>query len=109
MKRWGFKTPYESRTTNANLTLIKEILVGKAVKKSSEEALDQALDKLVMICPNKKTYDELTSLMFQLYCGNDYGLGNFSLSFLDKIEKRWQSGRKQVAQAKGLKLVVENV
>ena len=83
--------------------------MGKAVKKSSEEALDQALDKLVMICPNKKTYDELTSLMFQLYCGNDYGLGNFSLSFLDKIERRWQSGRKQVAQAKGLKLVVENV
>ena len=83
--------------------------MGKAVKKSSEEALDQALDKLVMICPNKKTYDELTSLMFQLYCGNDYGLGNFSLSFLDKIEERWQSGRKQVAQAKGLKLVVENV
>ena len=83
--------------------------MGKAVKKGSENALDQALDKLVMICPNKKTYDELTSLMFQLYCGNDYGLGNFSLSFLDKIEKRWQSGRKQVAQAKGLKLVVKNV
>ena len=83
--------------------------MGKAVKKGSESALDQALDKLVMICPNKKTYDELTSLMFQLYCGNDYGLGNFSLSFLDKIEKRWQSGRKPVAQAKGLKLVVNNV
>ena len=83
--------------------------MGKAVKKGSESALDQALDKLVMICPNKKTYDELTSLMFQLYCGNDYGLGNFSLSFLDKIEKRWQSVRKQVAQAKGLKLVVKNV
>ncbi len=82
--------------------------MGKAVKKSSEEALDQALDKLVMLCPNKKTYDELTSLMFQLYCGNDYGLGNFNLSFLDKIEKRWQSGRKKVAQAKGLKLVVKN-
>ena len=82
--------------------------MGEAVKKSSEEALDQALDKLVMICPNKKTYDELTSLMFQLYCGNDYGLGNFSLSFLDKIEKRWQSGRKKIAQAKGLKLVVTN-
>lgn len=82
--------------------------MGKAVKKSSEEALDQALDKLVMLAPNKKTYDELTSLMFQLYCGNDYGLGNFSLSFLDKIEKRWQSGRKKIAQAKGLKLVVTN-
>ena len=33
--------------------------MGKAVKKSSEEALNQALDKLVMVCPNKKTYDEL--------------------------------------------------
>ena len=82
--------------------------MGKAVKKSSEEALDQALDKLVMICPNKKTYDELTSLMFQLYCGNDFGLGNFSLSFLDKIEKRWATGRKAAAAAKGLKLVVRN-
>ena len=82
--------------------------MGKAVKKSSEEALDQALDKLVMVCPNKKTYDELTSLMFQLYCGNDFGLGNFSLSFLDKIEKRWTTGRKAAAQAKGLKLVVRN-
>ena len=57
--------------------------MGKAVKKSSEEALNKALDKLVMVCPNKKTYDELTSLMFQLYCGNDFGLGNFSLSFLE--------------------------
>ena len=83
--------------------------MGKAVKKSSEEALNQALDKLVMVCPNKKTYDELTSLMFQLYCGNDFGLGNFSLSFLDKIEKRWTTGRKAAAAAKGLKLVVRNV
>lgn len=83
--------------------------MGKAVKKSSEEALDQALDKLVMVCPNKKTYDELTSLMFQLYCGNDFGLGNFSLSFLEKIEKRWATGRKAAAAAKGLRLVVKNV
>ncbi len=82
--------------------------IKKTVKKSSEEALNQALDKLVLVCPNKKTYDELTSLMFQLYCGNDFGLGNFSLSFLDKIEKRWQSGREAAAAAKGLKLVVKN-
>ena len=82
--------------------------ISRTAKKSGEEALDQALDKLVMICPNKKTYDELTSLMFQLYCGNNYGLGNFSLSFLDKIESRWQSGRKKIAQAKGLKLVVKD-
>tara|TARA_Y100000361_G_scaffold140251_1_gene144169 strand:+ start:188 stop:439 length:252 start_codon:yes stop_codon:yes gene_type:complete len=82
--------------------------VGKTAKKSSEEALDQALDKLIMMCPNKKTYDELTSLMFQLYCGNDFGLGNFDLSFLDKIERRWATGRKAAAQAKGIKLVVQN-
>ena len=51
----------------------------------------------------------MTSLMFQLYCGNDFGLGNFSLAFLDNIEKCWQSGRKKAAQAKGLKLIVKNV
>ena len=83
--------------------------MGKAVKKGSEDALNQALDKLVMVCPNKKTYDELTSLMFQLYCGNDFGLGNFSLSFLEKIEARWRQGRKKAAEAAGLKLVVKNV
>ena len=83
--------------------------MGKAVKKNSEEALNKALDKLVMVCPNKKTYDELTSLMFQLYCGNDFGLGNFSLSFLEKIENRWRLGRKKAAEAAGLKLVVTNV
>ena len=82
--------------------------MGKAVKKGSEEALNQALDKLVMVCPNKQTYNELTSLMFQLSCGNDFGLGNFSLSFLDKIEDRWRSGRKAAAKAKGISLVVKN-
>ena len=57
----------EQRITK--LTLIKGYFVGKAVKRGSEEALNQALDKLVMVCPNKQTYNELTSLMFQLYCG----------------------------------------
>ena len=82
--------------------------MGKTAQKGSPEALEQALNKLVLLCPNKKTYDELTSLMFQLYCGNDFGLGNFSLAFLDKIEECWRSGRKKAAQAKGLKLVVKN-
>ena len=82
--------------------------MGEKTMKSSEEALNHALDKLVMVCPNKKTYDELTSLMFQLYCGNDFGLGNFSLSFLEKIEVRWRSGRKAAASAKGIRLVVKN-
>ena len=83
--------------------------MGERAAKSSPEALEQALQKLVLISPNKKTYDELTSLMFQLYCGNDFGLGNFSLAFLDKIEECWRSGRKKAAQAKGLKLIVKNV
>ena len=82
--------------------------MGKAVKKSSKEQLEAILNKLVMVCPNKKTYDEVTSVMFQLYCGNDFGLGNFSLSFLDKIEDRWRSGRKRAADSKGIKLVVKN-
>ena len=83
--------------------------MGKKAAKGSSEAIDQALQKLVMVCPNKRTYDEITSLMFQLYCGNDFGLGNFSLSFLDKVEGCWRTGRKKAAQAKGLKLIVKNV
>ena len=82
--------------------------MGERAAKSSPEALEQALQKLGLISPNKKTDDELTSLMFQLYCGNDFGLGNFSLAFLDKIEECWRTGRKKAAQAKGLKLVVKN-
>ena len=82
--------------------------MGKKAAKSSVEALDLTLQKLVMICPNKKTYDDITSVMFQLYCGNDYGLGNFNLSLLDHIEGWWRTGRKKAAQAKGLKLVVKN-
>ena len=82
--------------------------MGKKAAKSSSEAVDQALQRLVMVCPNKRTYDEITSLMFQLYCGNDFGLGNFSLLFLDKVEGCWRTGRKKAAQAKGLKLVVKN-
>ena len=79
--------------------------MGKAVKKSSQEQLEAILNKLVMVCPNKKTYDEVTSVMFQLYCGNDFGLGNFSLLFLEIVENQWKSGRKLIANEKGLKLV----
>ena len=58
-----------------------------------------------MISPNKKTFDEITSIMFQLYSGNDYGMGNFSLQFISKIEQAWRKGRKQIAKQRGLSLV----
>ena len=67
--------------------------------------IDNVLDKLVMLCPNKRTYDEITSVMFQLYCGNDYGMGDNNLSFLDKVENNWRKGRKRVAKIRGLSLV----
>ncbi|HAI17101.1 MAG TPA: hypothetical protein DCM10_03200 [Xanthomarina gelatinilytica] len=66
---------------------------------------DEALDKLVLISPDKRTYDSITSVMFQLYCGNDYGMGNNNLSFLDKVENNWRRGRKRVAKNRGLSLV----
>ena len=74
-------------------------------QKPLEDVLDQGLDKLVMISPNKKTFDEITSIMFQLYSGNDYGMGNFSLQFISKIEQAWRKGRKQIAKKRGLSLV----
>ena len=76
-----------------------------AVKKPLDSVLDEALDKLVIISPDKRTYDSITSVMFQLYCGNDYGMGNNNLSFLDKVENNWRKGRKRVAKNRGLSLV----
>jgi len=43
--------------------------------------------------------------MFQLYNGNDFGMGNFSLQFLDKTDRAWRQGRKQTAKRLGLSLV----
>ena len=79
--------------------------MAKIKRKPLEDVLDQGLDKLVMISPNKKTFDEITSIMFQLYNGNDYGMGNFSLQFLSKIDQAWRKGRKQTAKKLGLSLV----
>ena len=76
-----------------------------AVKKPLDLILDEALDKLVLISPDKRTYDSITSVMFQLYCGNDYGMGDNNLSFLDKVENNWRKGRKRVAKNRGLSLV----
>ena len=67
--------------------------------------IDSVLDKLVLLCPNKRTYDEITSVMFQLYCGNDFGLGSANLSLIDKIENNWRIGRKRIAKTRGLSLV----
>ena len=67
--------------------------------------IDNVLDKLVMLCPNKRTYDEITSVMFQLYCGNDFGLGSANLSLIDKIENNWRIGRKRIAKTRWLSLV----
>ncbi len=74
-------------------------------RKPLSEVFDKGLEKLVLISPNKKTYDEITSIMFQLYNGNDYGMGNFSLQFLSKIDRAWRKGRKQTAKRLGLSLV----
>ena len=76
-----------------------------AVKKPLESVIDEALDKLVIISPDKRTYDSITSVMFQLYCGNDFGLGSANLSLIDKIENNWRIGRKRIAKTRGLSLV----
>jgi len=79
--------------------------LGEMKRKPLSDVFDKGLEKLVMISPNKKTYDELTSIMFQLYNGNDFGMGNFSLQFLDKTDRAWRQGRKTIAKNRGLTLV----
>ena len=76
-----------------------------AAVKPLDLVLDEALDKLVIISPDKRTYDSITSVMFQLYCGNDFGLGSANLSLIDKIENNWRIGRKRIAKTRGLSLV----
>ena len=76
-----------------------------AAVKPLDLVLDEALDKLVIISPDKRTYDSITSVMFQLYCGNDFGMGNGNLGFLDKVENNWKRGRKRIAKNRGLSLV----
>ena len=76
-----------------------------AAVKPLDLVLDEALDKLVIISPDKRTYDSITSVMYQLYCGNDYGMGDNNLNFLDKVENNWRKGRKRVAKIRGLSLV----
>ena len=76
-----------------------------AVKKPLVSVLDETLDKLVIISPDRRTYDSITSVMFQLYCGNDFGLGSANLSLIDKIENNWRIGRKRIAKTRGLSLV----
>ena len=73
--------------------------------KNYSEIFYQKIDQLENQILDGKTFDEITSIMFQLYCGNDYGMGNFSLSFIDKAEQAWQKGRKQIAKNQGLSLV----
>ena len=41
----------------------------------------------------------------KLYCGNDLGMGNGNLGFLDKVENNWRTGRKRIAKNRGLSLV----
>ena len=76
-----------------------------AAVKPLDLVLDEALDKLVIISPDKRTYDSITSVMFQLYCGNDYGMGDNNLSFLDKVENNWRKGLNRVAKIRGMSLV----
>ena len=106
MKSRGFNLLRLPNTEPNNLLiLIKGIVLATLKKEALNRVFDKGLEKLVMISPNKKTYDEITSIMFQLYCGNDYGMGNFSLQFLDKTDVAWRQGRKKVAKNLGLSLV----
>ena len=106
MKSRGFNLLRLPNTEPNNLLiLIKGIVLATLKKEALNRVFDKGLEKLVMISPNKKTYDEITSIMFQLYCGNDYGMGNFSLQFLDKTDIAWRQGRKKVAKNLGLSLV----
>lgn len=65
--------------------------------------LQDVLTKLAMMCPDKKTYEEITMVMFQLHMGNDFGAGMGQM--IDLFEDSWNEGRKNKRDRLGIRIV----
>jgi len=80
-----------------------------AVKKETEteiqvNELESSLRALANLTNNKKLYDKVVHLLFQLWNGNNYGLKNIR-QFEDLVEYNWLKNRKPQAQKQGLRII----
>ena len=65
--------------------------------------LQDVLTELAQMCPDKKKYEEITTVMFQLHMGNDFGAGMGQM--IDLFEDSWSEGRKMKRSRLGLHIV----
>lgn len=73
-------------------------------EKNKLNELDSSLKAIANLTNNKRLYDKVTELLFQLWLGNTFGLKNIH-QFRDLIDYNWLKNRKAKAQRQGLRVV----
>jgi hypothetical protein len=67
--------------------------------------LQEALTDLANLSPNRAQYDKFTTVLFQLFAGNEMGLTYGMHELLARIEKTWKTSRKSKKAKLGLRIV----
>jgi len=67
--------------------------------------LQEALTDLANVSPTRAQYDKFTTVLFQLYAGNEMGLTYGMHELLARIEKTWKTSRKSKKAKLGLRIV----
>ena len=67
--------------------------------------LQEALTDLADVSPTRAQYDKFTTVLFQLYAGNEMGLTYGMHELLARIEKTWKTSRKSKKAKLGLRIV----
>jgi len=76
----------------------------KDVRNNQVNELESSLKALANLTNDKRLYDKVSELLFQLWVGNTYGLRNIH-QFKDLVDFNWLKNRKKTAQKQGLRIV----
>lgn len=69
------------------------------------QVLQNAITDLANLSPDRKTYDRLTTVMFQLYAGNTMGLTYGATELLSMVQQTWKEARKAKLKRLGIHIV----
>ena len=67
--------------------------------------LQEALTDLAHLSPNRAQYEKFTTVLFQLYAGNEMGLTYGIHELLARIEKTWKQAQRDKKAKLGLRVV----
>jgi len=77
--------------------------VAEKTQEQVHSKLQDVLTDLAIMCPDKAKYEEITTVMFQLHMGNDFGAGMGQM--IDMFEDSWNEGRRMKRDRLGLHIV----